>query len=682
MSPVAPWVLGISSSHNGAACLLRGDELVVAIQEERLRRHKRAWLHGGRESLAVRYCLQAAGITASQLSAVVVCPLGSGRSSEHDPRLSPELRGLPGSAYVEIIPHHYGHAVSTFATSGAESAAVLVADGVGSPLEDLRPEERAVVRTPYESGSESFSLYEAGPSRVSPVEKHLVREREWLIYPKREDGNRAPGMPRFRSMGGMFSAAAEQLFGDHMEAGKVMGLAPYGRPTMPVEDFLAFDDGRLLFRDEVPARFTHDERWPTRRVEYEELSASVQQALEEALLAITRRLRKLTGAKVLCYAGGVALNSVANERIAREVGFERLFVLPPAEDSGTAIGAAYHGLWALGWKGAPRRLGHDAMGRVYTPEEMERAIRTVPRVRVASRPGASSSEVLEQAVELLCEGKILGWFDGRSELGPRALGQRSILCDPRRPDAKETLNARVKHREAFRPFAPAILIEETGSWFEQPEGEGDSPYMLRVRSFLPERAAQVPGVVHVDGTGRLQTVTREGNGRFHTLLQAFHRRTGVPILLNTSFNVMGEPIVETPEDALWSLLSTGLDAVVLGENVIVREPGYRTILDLYPRVTAKAIRIRREIRGGVLDLELKPTEQVGFDVETPWGPTSQPVTATAVAVLEKMDGKCSGWELLERLTRDGELAFDEASLTKLLGLLRRYSVITFGASGS
>jgi carbamoyltransferase len=315
----------------------------------------------------------------------------------------------------------------------------------------------------------------------------------------------------------------------------------------------------------VPRRFDHYERWPARREEYADLACSVQSALEDALLHLAGRLRSLCGSENLCYAGGVALNSVANERLIRESGFRRVHIVPAAEDSGVALGAAYEGLWRLTKTNTRRRLIHDACGRTYTPACVSTAVAREPRVRASK-----SSDVIADAVELLCAGKIIGWFDGRSELGPRALGQRSILCDPRRPDGKEVLNSRVKRREAFRPFAPAVLLEEVENWFEL-EGAGpESPFMLRVCKFRPERAALVPAVSHVDGTGRLQTLTKDANGRFYELVKRFYERTGVPMLLNTSFNVMGRPIVETPEQAVACLVDSGLDCCVFEDRIAFR----------------------------------------------------------------------------------------------------------------
>jgi carbamoyltransferase len=231
------------------------------------------------------------------------------------------------------------------------------------------------------------------------------------------------------------------------------------------------------------------------------LAASVQAALEDALLYLGQRLRELCASKNLCYAGGVALNSVANERLIRESGYESVYIIPAAEDSGAAIGAAYYGLWQITGHNSRRRLPHDSVGRSYSQAEIKTALNT-DQVRVVE-----STDVIADAVELLCDGKIIGWFDGGSELGPRALGQRSILCDPRRPDGKEILNRRVKMREAFRPFAPAVMLDEAPNWFEFDGTSPESPFMLRVCEVKQQKQDQVPAIVQADGRGRLQTLT-------------------------------------------------------------------------------------------------------------------------------------------------------------------------------
>lgn len=553
-----PWILGMSASHNGAVCLLKGDEIVVAIQEERLSRKKRHRIFGAQHSLALDYCFDYAGIKPSDLSSIVLCVQGRCAAANQDLTLNPFLQVKENRTPTTMIPHHIAHAVSAFATSGFDDSAVLVIDGIGSPMEDLSEDERNVIINPMEDGWEIISLYGASNTTITPLEKHVAEGKKWLT-PDRNS------MPKFRSLGGIFSAASVQLFGGDLEAGKVMGLAPYGRPIYPPGDFFEIVDGRFVFSDKIPSLFQHGERWPARQAEYQDLSCSTQGALEVALLYLVDHLYDLYPSSNLCYAGGVALNSVANERIIRESKFENVYIIPAAEDSGAAIGAAYYGLWQLTQKNTRRKLLHDAVGRPYSRSAARQAIAETPAVEVVE-----SSDHIAAAADILVDGKILGWFQGRSELGPRALGQRSILCDPRRPDGKEVLNSRVKHREAFRPFAPVVLLEKVRDWFQLDGINPESAHMLRICLFKEEKKALVPAVVHEDGTGRFQTVTKEANGPFYDLIKEFDKRTGVPIVLNTSFNIMGMPIVETPQDALMCFLSTGIDYCVI-EDVIVKK---------------------------------------------------------------------------------------------------------------
>ena len=552
------WVLGISASpHNGAVCLLRNDEIVVAVQEERLTRIKRAPVYGALPSMAIDYCLKYAGIRAANLDIVVSCVTNRAKTPEQDVSVNPIFRNLQDTPIL-YLPHHYGHALSVFATSGFGESAILIVDGQGSPFEDLTQAEKAACKWPVDAGWETTSLYRGEGTSIIPLEKQLVNEFGWL-------GNEKDGMRSYGSLGGMYAAVAHQIFGNIHEAGKVMGLAPYGRAKIPAREFFETEAGRFTFEGEVRRRFRHNGRWPEYQEEYSNLSASVQVALEEAVLQLTQRLYDMYPSDNLCYAGGVALNSVANERIIRESGFKNVCILPAAEDSGTSIGAAYYGLWRLTGKNTRRRLIHDALGRTYSGSEILAAVEETPASELVH-----SENCIAETVQRLSEGKIIGWFEGRSELGPRSLGQRSILCDARRPDAKDVLNRQVKHRESFRPFAPVVLLERVKEWFDLEGASPESPFMLRVCKFRDERKAEVPGVVHVDGTGRLQTVTPDANGTLYRLTSAFKEKTGVPIILNTSFNVAGEPIVETPQDALNALLSTGIDFCVL-ENQLVQK---------------------------------------------------------------------------------------------------------------
>jgi carbamoyltransferase len=556
------WVLGMSLSHNGAVCLLNSSEIVVAIQEERLSRVKRAFTYGAKPSLALSYCLEYAGIDPTDLSLIVVSTPWPLDTPEQDITQNSILAPIINKVPVMGIPHHLGHAVSTFATSGFDEAAILIVDGLGSPYGDLFEWEKRVCKTKklvgdLEACSETISMYYATSESIVCLEKHLGA---WAK-------ERKEGMPEIHSLGSMYAAVAWQIFGDSFEAGKVMGLAPYGVPDISTSEFYTLSEGEFVFHDKLSKRYLHNNtRWPLMHFEYKNLAASVQRALEDGISYLVGNLYNQTPVGNLCYAGGVALNSVMNERIIRESNFERVYIIPAAEDSGVAVGAAYYGLWQLVGKNISKKLYHDAVGRKYLSADILAAQEHLPPIFSQVR----YQDLIAEVVDLLCQGKIIGWFQGRSELGPRALGQRSILCDPRVPNGKHILNERVKHREEFRPFAPMILLDEVNNWFDMGDSQMESPFMLRVCPFRRDKMDKVPAVVHVDGTGRVQTVTREANELLYELIRRFYERTEVPIILNTSFNVMGEPIVETPEDALLCFLTTGIDYCVIEDQLFTK----------------------------------------------------------------------------------------------------------------
>ncbi len=564
-----PYVLGYASSHNGGACLLRGDTIVAAIQEERLLRQKRAYHLGSRASMSVQYCLEAAGIKCSDLDLIVFCCVGDNNDPLEDIGLNPTLRIAHNRIPIELVGHHRAHAIGAYAGSGFNSSAILVIDGCGSVISNLAGDEREAILPQQQSRLrgrperdvfEIISIYQAQDTDIKPIEKHVSRvigTRGWPL-----------------SLGHMYETISEKIFGLGLEgAGKVMGLAPYGTPAIPPEQFYELADGEFTFHDKNIDQFFAGRRaWPHDQEHHQLLAASVQHALEEAVLYLVGHAHRLSGLPDLCYAGGVALNSVANERIVREGPFQRVFVMPAAEDSGTAIGAAFHGLWALTRRKSRKNIRGDSVGRVYDDQSINRAIRDQQGLTVVKHNG-----VISKAVELLTHGAAIGWFQGRSELGPRALGHRSILCDPRRSDTKDRLNRKVKFRESFRPFAPAILLDEVSKWFHTDPGFCESPYMLRVLPVRQERQADIPAVVHVDGTGRVQTVSECDDALFHRLLLEFFTETGCPILLNTSLNVAGEPIAESPEDALRCLLLTDLDYCVVGDYILAKEATYSTL---------------------------------------------------------------------------------------------------------
>lgn len=662
-----PWILGISASHNGSVCLLKGNEIVAAIQEERLVREKRRRINGAMPCLSINYCLDYAGIGPSELDLVVLCVQGNANSPEQDVRLNSQLQLALHNIPVLTISHHRGHAVSAFATSGFADSAVLVIDGLGSPFEDFSEDEQAQVSQKESDPWECTSLYSAKATTVTALEKHVVKGRGWLDRGK-------PGMPTFRSLGGMYSAVATQIFGHPMEgAGQVMGLAPFGEPEFPVSDFFEVVEGQFLFSDKLPARFTHERRWPDCEVEYRNLARSVQEALEQAVMYLGDRLHEITSSENLCYAGGVALNCVANERLIRESKFKRVYIMPAAEDSGASVGAAFYGLWYLTGENTRHKLAADSFGRKYDDVTIDESIERTPAITILK----NRSDVLDETVDRLCKGQFAGWFQGGSELGPRALGQRSILADPRGPDAKDTLNARIKFRAAFRPFAPSVLYEEADKWFEFDDYDASSPFMLRVCRFKQHARERVPAVVHVDGTGRVHTVTKQQNERLYELLQRFYLRTDVPILLNTSFNISGEPIVETPDDALWGLLYTNLDFLVLEDRIVTKEQGFNSILDLYPYITATSCELEISITDGRLGDVLSADRRATFGVNLPWGKTHQSLPDYTINVLRFIDGSSDGWTVLKRLS--AEVGMDQRNLVAIFGLLRRAAVINFRA---
>jgi carbamoyltransferase len=300
---------------------------------------------------------------------------------------------------------------------------------------------------------------------------------------------------------------------------------------------------------------------------YADIAASVQAVTEEAMLGLARRARELSGSKHLCLAGGVALNVLANTRVLREAGFEDVWVQPAAGDSGGCIGAATY-LYHSVLRQTPRhRLDTAYLGPAYTDADIHGLLRELEVPFTVLEPQAIAPTV----ARLLAEGNVVGWFQGRMEFGPRALGARSILANPTEPGMKDKVNAKIKHREPFRPFAPSVLREAASTYFDFDGRDRESPFMLLVARVRPDKQHLVPAITHVDGTARVQTVSREQNPLYYRLIEAFGKLTGVPVVLNTSFNVRGEPIVCTPAEAFNSFSHTDMDYLVMGDALIGAE---------------------------------------------------------------------------------------------------------------
>ncbi|WP_119421872.1 carbamoyltransferase C-terminal domain-containing protein [Desertibaculum subflavum] len=555
------WILGVAASHNGGAALIRDGRVVVAVQSERLTRQKRQGtaFDQPNEALrcAMRYCLDAAGIEAGALAAVAT-------STPWDVwRFDPKLHlGVP--VPVVSVPHHLAHAEYAVHWAETTDALVLVVDGSGS-FEYHRPElavaeaEAAdAVRLIHDEGKETISAYRYDGRRLELVYRNAVGR-----------GRPAPGGTRRfrRSLGHLWEWCSDYCFDDMHEAGKVMGLAPFGDPARfrdcALAGFGKSGEAELRF-DLAFEQFRRPNRSRIDVVSdahYADLAAHVQECTDRFLLDLARFLHRRHPARDLCYSGGVALNILANERLIREGPFAHVHLNGACEDNGTALGAALAAHHRLTGRRETEKV-RDSWGRAYADAEIAGAARAIG----APYATVGLAAATERAAAAIIGGKVVGWFQGGSEFGPRALGHRSIIADARSAATKPVLDTKVKRREPYRPYAPAVLHEQAASWFDL---EGVSPVMMRVaRVRSPQK---LPAITHVDGTARVQTVHPDDNGAFHGLIRAVGARTGVPVVLNTSFNIAGEPIVETPADALQTFLASGMDLLVL-EGTVVERP--------------------------------------------------------------------------------------------------------------
>jgi carbamoyltransferase len=595
MSSKDSYVLGINAyDHDVSACLLRNGEIAAAISKERITRRKHA---SGFFGDAVDYCVKAAGISLDDVDLVVrnsyVLPVDDMETrmlSMYVPEaMALEERAesmkhplyLPRSNKVMTVSHHLAHAYSAFAVCPFDEGVVMVVDGVGNYAADIA-EPGQLTENVDPLARESESYYRFSGTTLETLKKVWLRPTRGFLS---DEFYFMPGL------GALYSRVSSYIFADWNKCGEVMGLAPYGRPGA-VKPLVRIENGELRFADwdrdlDKPWMMDRDPDWEKSSYmpHWEDLAWRVQDDTETVLLARARWLRETTGAKNLVLAGGVALNCVANGRIAREAGFDNVWVQPAAGDDGVAIGCAYYGQLAVQKKPRTYVMTHAFTGAPFADEKVAAATAAMPvRLQATSR---RCDDICAETARLLAEGHVFGWFQGRSEFGPRALGNRSIIADPRTAVMKETLNKRVKHRQAFRPFAPVVLAERASEVFEC-DGR-DSPFMLMAERVRPEWRDKIPAVTHVDGTARVQTIRPDQNERLYRLLREFDKLTGVPVLLNTSFNVKGEPIVETPEDAINCFLATGIDYLALHDVLMSKKRTHRVVapvLKMYDEVAA------------------------------------------------------------------------------------------------
>lgn len=553
--------LGINYSqmHDSSACIARDGEVLFAVAEERLSRVKH---DAGFPALAIRACFEFTGIQPNEID--FICQgwsrpragflhdlrcyatgkqpvdssalLNSTRhfvSMWHQKSGENRFRQLfgPLKGQFRFVDHHLAHAISAYAFSGFDEAAVLVLDGRGA--------------------WEATSLWSGRAGNL---------EHMWTI-------------PWPNSLGLFYAMFTQYLgFQPYSDEWKVMGLAPYGEPQMNLREFIVPDDNpyrvdaRLLIgKNSTPTAGIEQRLGPKRIPEsgidgrHKNLAFAVQDSCEQAMLTLARLAVEKTGCRDLCLSGGVALNSKANGKILASGLVNKLFVQPASGDDGVCLGAALAPYLDGGGKLPVRKMRHAYLGPESLDSDIEKALQTY-KLRCTR-----SDDPAELAAEMLATGKILGWFQGRMEFGPRALGGRSILADPRDPEMNAKVNNAVKFREWWRPFAPSILAEAAEEYLESAT---DSPFMILTAQVKAAKRSAVPSVTHVDGSARPQTVERDVNPLYWRLIDEFGKRTGVPVVMNTSFNLRGEPIVCTPTDAIRTFFSSGMDALVIGNFVV------------------------------------------------------------------------------------------------------------------
>lgn len=541
----APVVLGINRTQDASICLMHPDRVVWAIQKERLTRQKHHWGHLG--DIAEVYAPALPALDAPL--DVVVEGFSSDREIERLPEYEAEIAGalrLAPAVRRVHVSHHLSHVYSVFHPSPFERAAVMIVDGQGSPAHAFTEDWPGRAHTPGH-WREVASFYRA--SREDGVT--CIGKQLW---------NGEEGEPV--GLGMFYFHLTHAMFTGEGSEGKVMGLAPHGDPdalNLPPLDVRGCEvripaAWRELWRDRARFRYRPGERGP-RFADIANLAAAGQRAFEEALLALAHWLREQTGEDDLCFAGGCALNCSANDRLLRETRYRRLFIPPAPSDAGTAIGCAVYGITEVLKQPLAWRWTHDYLGPEPRADAIASTLAAAPDLVVEQPP-----DMVAAIVDLLVAGKVVALYRGGSEFGPRALGHRSILGDPRNDDVRDWINAKVKEREWFRPLAPIVLLEHADRYFDI---RRPSPFMQFAAPVHPAAAKVIPAVTHVDCTARLQTVGPGDDAFLRALLVAFHERTGVPVLLNTSYNRKEEPIVETPAQALASFLCTPMHALAM-----------------------------------------------------------------------------------------------------------------------
>jgi carbamoyltransferase len=587
-------ILGISCFfHDAAAALLQDGVLVAAGEEERFSRKKHDYDFPAQ---AIDFCLRTGKIRGQDVDMVVFFEkpfLKFDRILRSVMQTFPHSRGVFQESMIAWMTeklwvkglirqnlgideskiffsdHHMSHAASAFFCSPFESAAILTVDGVGEWATATygvgRNNEIKIqreIRFPHSLGLlysafTAFLGFEVNEGEykvmgMAPFGQPRYVDKVWKLVDQEADGSFHLNMEYFS-----FHRSTSRTYSD-----KFVEL--FGPPRDPAALFFTPSSGYPSYYGTKPGNY---DQLAVQNQHYADVAASIQVVTEEMLIKMARHLHRETGLKHLCLAGGVALNSVANGRIFRETPFEELFIQPAAGDGGGALGAALYGYHMI--LGKPRGfvMRHAYWGQEFSAGDVDTFLRTS---NIAHTQYTDDDKLLGRVVDHLAAGKVVGWYQGRFELGPRALGNRSIIADPGNQGMKDIVNTKIKFREPFRPFAPSVLVERTSEFFDLPEPHRHYParYMLYVVDVKKGQEHRIPAVTHVDGTARCQTVDQDSAPRYHKLIKTFGDATGIPLLLNTSFNLRGEPIVNTPAEAFSTFSRSGMDVLVLGQHVV------------------------------------------------------------------------------------------------------------------
>lgn len=559
-------VLGFSVGHDRGATLIVNGKVIVGITEERLSRIK----HDAMDSIPVQsinYCIGYANINFKDIDLFVY---NITVDENKVPEQFEKLTGLKAEEKLVFVPHHMAHAYSSFGASGFKEAAIVVADAMGSiwndvtPIKDFYPNINKPELPDGKQWAEGYTIFHFKDNSIKEVYK------KWITFP---DAFERAGVET--SLGGIYGWGSVQLIYDpnsnSWPAGKLMGLASYAN-----QDFVKSQHPWAKITDDdlsIESGSLHG--WVDWKSDFQskaDVAGIYQNEQEQSSLHLAKMAKKLTDSPNICVAGGSFLNCNSNELIIKSGLFENCYFIPPADDSGIPLGCAYFGSMLLSkMEGKQYEYSEEWMspyhGRTYPNEMVELAINAVSNL-VEFKKFDNFDELTNQVSDLLANNKVIGWFQGGSEMGPRALGNRSILANPGSKWITNYINNEIKLREWYRPFAPSVLQEHQAEIFEL---DTYSPYMLVTTTVKPEWREKLPAITHVDNTARYQTVTSQNNQKYHNLISSFYQKTGLPVLLNTSFNGPDEPIVETPENAIRTFLTRNIYALVINNYLITRK---------------------------------------------------------------------------------------------------------------